>query len=154
MASQTNVRGFEPFRSLSLDLRCQAESRAGRQRPSRLPGGQLQLLRKARRQHIQAEATGFAELHELYDGTTVPQHRYLASFLTAAVPSREIALEPAKWFAGIADVDFSSVAEAWLNTKSNTEYEQLKRIELDPDASQLSAVLTVKQRASVIAAGT
>jgi len=86
-----------------------------------------------------------AELHELYDGTTVPQHRYLASFLTAAVPSREIALEPAKWFAGIADVDFSSVAEAWLNTKSNTEYEQLKRIELDPDASQLSAVLTVKQ---------
>jgi hypothetical protein len=86
-----------------------------------------------------------AELHELYDGTTVPQHRYLASFLTAAVPSREIALEPAKWFAGIADVDFSSVAEAWLNTKSNTEYEQLKRIKLDPEASQLSAVLTVKQ---------
>jgi hypothetical protein len=65
---------------------------------------------------------------------------------TTAPRCRNIAtLEPAKWFAGIADVDFSSVAEAWLNTKSNTEYEQLKRIELDPDASQLSAVLTVKQ---------
>jgi hypothetical protein len=86
-----------------------------------------------------------AELHELYDGTTVPQHRYLAPSLTAAVHSPVIALDPAKWFAGIEDVDLSSVASAWLNTNSNTEYEQLKRIELDPDASQLSAVLTVKQ---------
>jgi hypothetical protein len=86
-----------------------------------------------------------AELHELYDGTTVPQHRYLAPSLTAAVHSHEIALDPAKWFAGIADVDLSSVAAAWLNTNCNTEYEQLKRIELDPDASQLTAVLTVKQ---------
>jgi hypothetical protein len=86
-----------------------------------------------------------AELHELYDGTTVPQHRYLAPSLTAAVHSQEIALDPAKWFAGIEDVDLSSLAGAWLNTNSNTEYEQLKRIELDPDASQLTAVLTVKQ---------
>ena len=86
-----------------------------------------------------------AELHELYDGTTVPQHRYLAPSLTAAVHSPAIALDPAKWFAGIADVDLSSVAAAWLNTNSNTEYEQLKRIELDADAGQLSAVLTVKQ---------
>jgi hypothetical protein len=86
-----------------------------------------------------------AELHELYDGTMVPQHRYLAPSLTVAVHSPVIALDPAKWFDGIADVDLSSVAAAWLNTNSNTEYEQLKRIELDPDASQLSAVLTVKQ---------
>ena len=86
-----------------------------------------------------------AELHELYDGTTVPQHRYLAPSLTAAVHSPVIALDPAKWFAGIEDVDLSSVASAWLNTNSNTEYEQLKRIELDSDASQLTAVLTVKQ---------
>ena len=86
-----------------------------------------------------------AELHELYDGTTVPQHRYLAPSLTAAVHSQEIALDPAKWFAGIEDVDLSSLAGAWLNTNSNTEYEQLKRIELDPDASQLTAMLTVKQ---------
>jgi hypothetical protein len=86
-----------------------------------------------------------AELHELYDGTTVPQHRYLAPSLTAAVHSPAIALDPAKWFAGIVDVDLSRVAEAWLNTNNNTEYEQLKRIELDSDASQLTAVLTVKQ---------
>jgi hypothetical protein len=86
-----------------------------------------------------------AELHELYDGTTVPQHRYLAPSLTAAVHSPVIALDPAKWFASIEDVDLSSVAAAWLNTNSNTEYEQLKRIELDPDASQLTAMLTVKQ---------
>ena len=86
-----------------------------------------------------------AELYELYNGTTVPQHRYLAPSLTAAVHSHEIALDPAKWFAGSADVDLSSVAAAWLNTNCNTEYEQLKRIELDPDASQLTAVLTVKQ---------
>jgi len=86
-----------------------------------------------------------AELHELYDGTTVPQHRYLAPSLTAAVHSPVIALDPAKWFAGIDDVNLCSVARAWLNTNSNTEYEQLKRIELDPDESQLTAVLTVKQ---------
>ena len=86
-----------------------------------------------------------AELHELYDGTTVPQHRYLAPSLTAAVHSPVIALDPAKWFADITDVDLSSVTAAWLNTNSNTEYEQLKRIELDSDTSQLSAVLTVKQ---------
>ncbi|MGO9776478.1 MAG: hypothetical protein ACLQGT_10620 [Terracidiphilus sp.] len=86
-----------------------------------------------------------AELHELYDGTTVPQHRYLAPSLTAAVHSPVIALDPAKWFAGITDVDLCSVARAWLQTNSNTEYEELKRIELDPDESQLSAVLTVKQ---------
>jgi hypothetical protein len=86
-----------------------------------------------------------AELHELYDGTTVPQHRYLAPSLTAAVHSTAVALDPAKWFAGIADVDLFNVARAWLNTNANTEYEQLKRIELDPDASQLTAVLTVKQ---------
>ncbi len=86
-----------------------------------------------------------AELHELYDGTTVPQHRYLAPSLTAAVHSPVIALDPAKWFAGIDDVNLCSVARAWLNTNSNTEYEELKCIELDPDESQLSAVLTVKQ---------
>jgi hypothetical protein len=86
-----------------------------------------------------------AELHELYDGTTVPQHRYLAPSLTAAVHSPAIALDPAKWFTGIDDVNLCNVARAWLNTNSNTEYEQLKRIELAPDACQLSAVLTVKQ---------
>ena len=42
-----------------------------------------------------------AELHELYNGTTVQQHRYLAPSLTAAVHSPVIALDPAKWFAGI-----------------------------------------------------
>ena len=53
-----------------------------------------------------------AELHELYDGTTVPQHRYLAPSLTAAVHSPSIALDPAKWFAGIDDVNLCSVARA------------------------------------------
>ena len=86
-----------------------------------------------------------AELHELYNGTTVQQHRYLAPSLTAAVHSPVIALDPAKWFAGIDDLNLCSVARAWLNTNSNTEYEELKRIELDPDEGQLSAVLTVKQ---------
>ena len=87
-----------------------------------------------------------AELHELYDGTTVPQHRYLAPSLTAAVNSPSIAMDPAKWFAGIADVNPSSVAGAWLNTNGSTEYEQLKFIGLEPNTSQLIGILTVKKR--------
>jgi len=86
-----------------------------------------------------------AELHQLYDGTSVPQHRYLAPSLTAAVNCPAIAPDPAKWFAGISDINLSGVVGAWLNTNGSTAFEELKCIGLDPNTSQLTGVLTVKQ---------
>jgi hypothetical protein len=88
---------------------------------------------------------GPGELQRLYTGTSVPPHRYLAPWLTVAVNSREIVLDPAKWFAQITEINLSSVVNAWLNTNSNTDYEQLHSIELEPDTGQLTGVITVKQ---------
>lgn len=87
-----------------------------------------------------------AELHQLYAGTSVPAHRYLSGLLSAAATSPAIALDPAKWFAGISEVDPCSVVAAWLNTNGSTAYEQLDSIGLDANTSRLTGVLTVKQR--------
>lgn len=86
-----------------------------------------------------------AELHRLYAGTPVPPHRYFAPLLNAAATSPEIATDPAKWLAGIADVNISSVVNDWLNTNRSTEYEQLNCIGLEPDAGCLAAIVTVKK---------
>jgi len=86
-----------------------------------------------------------AELHSLYAGTSVPQHRYLAPALVAAVHSPAIAMDPDKWFSGLEGIQLSSVVEAWLNTNSDTSFEQLKSVDFDPYTSQLKAVLTIKQ---------
>ncbi len=86
-----------------------------------------------------------AELHSVYAGTSVPPHRYLATALIAALHSPEIALDPAQWFTGIEDIDLSSVVGIWLRTNGDTTFEQLKSIEIDLRASQLTAVLTIKQ---------
>jgi hypothetical protein len=85
------------------------------------------------------------ELHRLYAGTSVPQHRYLASSLAAAANSPEIFQNPAKWLGEITRSNPSSVVDAWLNTNHNTDYEQLHSIGLDPKTGQLTAVLIVKQ---------
>jgi hypothetical protein len=85
------------------------------------------------------------ELHRLYAGTSVQQHRYLAPWLAAAANSPEISLNPAKWLGEITRTNPSSVVSAWLNTNSNTDYEQLQSIGLDPDTGQLTALFTVKQ---------
>ena len=87
-----------------------------------------------------------AELHQLYAGTSVPAHRYLSGLLSAAVTSPAIALDPAKWFVGISEVDPSTVVAAWLHTNGSTEYEQLNGIGLDANTSRLTGVITVKQR--------
>ena len=87
-----------------------------------------------------------AELHQLYAGTSVPAHRYLAALLNTAVNSPAIALDPSKWLAGISEINLSDVVEAWLNTNRNTSYEQLNNIGLDANTSRLTGVLTVKQR--------
>ena len=87
-----------------------------------------------------------AELHQLYAGTSVPAHRYLAALLSTAVNSPSIALDPSKWLAGISEINLSEVVEAWLNTNRNTAYEQLSSIGLDANTSRLTGVLTVKQR--------
>jgi hypothetical protein len=87
-----------------------------------------------------------AELHQLYAGTSVPAHRYLASLLSTAVTSPAIALDPTKWLDGISGVNLSKVVEAWLHTNRNTEYEQLNSLGLDANTGWLTGVLTVKQR--------
>ena len=85
------------------------------------------------------------ELHRLYASTSVPEHRYLAPSLTAAVNSPVMALDPAKWLVDIPEINLSRVVNAWLNTNSNTEYEQMYCIGLDPATGQLTGVLRVKQ---------
>ena len=87
-----------------------------------------------------------AELHQLYAGTSVPAHRYLATLLSTAVNSPTIALDPSKWLAGISEINLFDVVKAWLNTNRNTAYEQLSSIGLDANTSRLTGVLTVKQR--------
>ena len=96
-------------------------------------------------QEVEPEALSAAELHRLYAGTQVPEHRYLAPSLTMAVHSPEIGPHPAKWLAGIPEIDLAKVANAWLNTNGNTDYEQLYCVGLDPDSGQLTGVLKVKQ---------
>jgi hypothetical protein len=86
-----------------------------------------------------------AELHKVYSGTSVPPHRYLASSVAAAVSSPASAPKPAKSFAGISDIDLSSLVGSWLSTNGDTAYEQLECIGLDPNTSQLTGILTVKQ---------
>lgn len=86
-----------------------------------------------------------AELHSLYAGTPVPPHRYFAPLLNAAATSPEIAMDPAKWLAGIADVNISSVVDDWLNTNRNTEYEQLTCVGLEPGVSCLAVIVTIKK---------
>lgn len=86
-----------------------------------------------------------AELHALYAGTSVPQHRYLAPALVAAVHSPEIAMDPAKWFAGIEGIPLSGLVDAWLHTNNDSSFEQLRSVSLDPHTNQWTAVLTIKQ---------
>jgi hypothetical protein len=90
------------------------------------------------------------ELHQLYDGTSVPAHRYLAGLLSTAVNSPEIVPDPAKWLAGISEVNLSGVVEAWLSTRGSTEYEQLNSIGLDAHTSRLTGVVRVKQRSGYL----
>ncbi|MGD0939238.1 MAG: hypothetical protein ABR905_05950 [Terracidiphilus sp.] len=85
------------------------------------------------------------ELHRLYAGTLVPQHRYLSAALTEAMNSPEIGPHPSKWLAGVSGIDLSKLTDAWLNTNRNSEYEQLYCIGLEPDTGQLTGMVTVKR---------
>jgi len=98
-------------------------------------------------QNPAAEATqlGPAELHRLYAGTLVPQHRYLSTALNEAVNSPEIGPHPSKWLAGLSGIDLPKLVDRWLKTNRSTDYEQLYCIGLAPESGQLTAVLTVKR---------
>ncbi|MDR3771859.1 MAG: hypothetical protein P4L26_00850 [Terracidiphilus sp.] len=88
-----------------------------------------------------------ADLHKLYSGTSVPQHRYLAKSLAAAIKAPAAQLGQAKSFAGISDIDLSGLVGSVLNTNGDTAYEQLECVGLNPATSQLTGVLTIKQSA-------
>jgi len=84
-----------------------------------------------------------AELYKLYAGTPVPQHRYLASLLSAA--ANAATLTTATELGGISGVDIASAVASFINTSGDTAYEQLDCIGLDPNLSQLTGVLEIKQ---------
>lgn len=96
-------------------------------------------------QTVEPKTLSAAELHRLYTDTLIPQHRYLAPSLSEAVNSPEIGPHPAKWLAGISEINLSRVVNAWLNTNRSTEYEELYCIGLDQESGRLTGVLTVKQ---------
>lgn len=97
------------------------------------------------------------DLHKLYTDAQVPQHRYLANILATAASSPTLAkfaqlpathASPIKAtiaFGGISDINIAALIEAWLNTHGNTAYEQLDCVGLDPNSSQLTGILQVKQ---------
>jgi hypothetical protein len=87
------------------------------------------------------------ELQELYAGTSVPQHRYLAPAVASAIKAPAARSAPAKSFAGIADIDVASLIGSVLNTTGDTTYEQLDCLGLNPATSQLTGILTIKQSA-------
>jgi hypothetical protein len=95
-------------------------------------------------QRVEPQALSPVEVHRLYAGTSVPEHRYLAPSLNEAVKSPEIAPHPAKWFADVPGINVLRVVDAWLNTNRSSEYEQLYCIGLDPDSGKLTCVLRVK----------
>ena len=96
----------------------------------------------------EAKALGPVDLHELYKGKNVPQHRYLASSLSAAVGptastakaalSYAVAAKAVPSFAGIPDINLAALVEAWLNTQGNTAFEQLDCVGLDVNASPMT----------------
>lgn len=97
------------------------------------------------------------DLHKIYADSAVPQHRYLASLLASTVGththaniakaavSKAALAKPASSFGGISGIDLAALAEQWLNTNGNTTYEQLDCLGLDPNTSQLTGILEVKQ---------
>jgi hypothetical protein len=152
--SQELAPEFDATREIDMDI-------PGRIPPARIPAGdELKFNDKIKKtipasRLINPEQTPLAskpkmlcasELHQLYAGTSVPSHRYLASLLGTAANSPAIALDPAKWLDGISGVKLSEVVEAWLHTNGNTEFEQLNSIALDTNTGWLTVMLMVKQR--------
>lgn len=88
-----------------------------------------------------------ADLHKLYSGTSVPQHRYLAKSLAAAVKAPALPVGQANLFAGISGIDLAGLVGSVLNTNGDTAYEQLECVGLNPATSQLTGILTIKQSA-------
>jgi hypothetical protein len=88
-----------------------------------------------------------ADLHKLYAGSSVPQHRYLAPSLAAAIKAHAAPVIHAKSFAGISEVNLSGLVASLLNTNGDTAFEQLVCVGLNPAASQLTGILKVKQSA-------
>ncbi len=91
-----------------------------------------------------------AELHELYTGTEVPQHRYLLSevahvladplALGAAAKQPQLALAT-----GLGEEGLKGVIEAILDPQGDETYEQLGCVGLNPNTSTLVATITIKQ---------
>ncbi len=90
-----------------------------------------------------AKALSPAELHKLYAGTSVPQHRYLANLLSAA--SNAASLTTAAELGGISGVNLAGAVSSLIGTSGDTAYEQLDCVGLDPNLSQLTGVLEIKQ---------
>jgi hypothetical protein len=90
------------------------------------------------------------QLHELYKGTDVPQHRYLLGevaqlladpvALGAAAKQPEFTLTP-----GLGDhVDLKAIIEALLDPQGDETYEQLGCVGFNPNTNTLVATIDIK----------
>lgn len=98
-----------------------------------------------------------ADLHKLYAGTKVPQHRYLAPWLAASAETSALSgstaapathAKPVKTengFGGIPDLNLSSLMEKWQKTAGDTKYEQLLCVGLDTNANQLVGIVHLRE---------
>jgi hypothetical protein len=94
-----------------------------------------------------------ADLRVLYGWNSVPEHRYLAPYLSRMLEftnPEDIAASDARaliesLFEGISDLDLGAVGEKWSNTVADTSYEQLKSVGFDPSTTELAAILQIKQ---------
>ncbi len=146
---------FPPIWGNVLDARIQIEPRRHFILPELLteltlklpPKAELVLPPAASLESVEATALSLAELHQLYQGTDVPAHRYLAEPLQGLVSAAPAAAGPNLDLAvslpafGIA---LPPLVDAFLQTDGNTRYEELKCVGLEPNQAALVGVLTVK----------
>jgi hypothetical protein len=98
---------------------------------------------------VKPKALSGLELHELYEGSHVPGHRYLFAEM------KSLAVNPAVTQTNLADVlttplaklniNLAAIIGALFNTDGDTSFEQLDCIGYDPNREALAGVLTVKK---------
>lgn len=89
------------------------------------------------------------ELHEAYQGTKVPPHRYLNPHfqeLLASPGTLTEKLDNASFqvFPGLDKIDFSKLIKFFLDPQGNETYEQIGCLGLNPQTTELTATIDVK----------
>jgi hypothetical protein len=89
------------------------------------------------------------QLFELYQGTKVPEHRFLTAeiekFVAKAAQYETLSLPTAKAPWSEFEINLEKAISAYVATDGNTDFEELKCVGLNRDQDALVGVLTVKQ---------